>query len=86
MQPLPDCTTRNGSVPLYKAIALFGLGLAPSVIHQWADEESYLPICQAMVPQTSVLAMDPEVSHDSALALLSQSGFLEASLLNSVPL
>lgn len=58
---------------MVRARVMFGLGLAPSIICQWAEEESYLPICQVTGPQTSVLALDPEVNHDSALALLDHS-------------
>ena len=45
-----------------RATALFSLGLATSIIYQGSWEESHPPMCQVIGPQTSVLALDPEVS------------------------
>lgn len=45
-----------------RATALFNFGLATSIIHQGAWEESYSPMCHVISPETSALAVDPEVS------------------------
>lgn len=51
------------------ATAPYGFGPATITIYHGTQETSHMTLPQAISPQTLVLPVDPEMTHDPALAL-----------------